>query len=296
MKDAPLRHRVEYAFYRRASAALERLPLAAARRRGARLGALAYRLLPGRRRLVLRNLALVYPDWSAERRRQTALACFRHFGSTFCEVIAAQRLTEADMPTHFEITGWEHLEAAISQGRGVFLTSGHYGNWEVAAMPMALRLGGLHLVARPPDNPHIAADLVAKRSRFGNQIIDKAGAGHRMLSVLRKKGRVAIVIDQKVRPSAGILVPFLGHPAWTSPVVAYLSLHTGAPVVPAFCHAVGAEGYRIEIHPAIQPEGKPGKDAEAALTRRYLAAVETEIHAHPERWMWMHRRWPASRE
>jgi len=29
----------------------------------------------------------------------------------------------------------------------------------------------------------------------------------------------------------------------------------------------------------------------AALTTRYLAALEADIRRQPEQWLWMHRRW-----
>jgi KDO2-lipid IV(A) lauroyltransferase len=205
------------------------------------------------------------------------------------------RLSEADLLSRFEVSGSENLEGALSGPRGCFLTTGHYGAWELAMFPLAHwaseRQREFHAVARPLDNQTINADLRASRERFGVQIIDKAGAAHRMLNAYRGGGLVAIVIDQHVRESAGIQVPFFGDPAWTSPVLATLSLRTGAAVVPFTCVPSGEPGrYRLTVHEPIQPEGK-GLGAELEMTRRYLEAVERDIRACPEYWLWMHRRW-----
>ena len=90
----------------------------------------------------------------------------------------------------------------------------------------------------------------------------------------------------------GIAVPFFGRPALTSPVLARLSLRTGAPVVPISAYPEPGGRYRVVVRPPIlPPEGQDGDEAVAALTRRYLEVAEEDIRAHPEMWLWMHRRW-----
>jgi KDO2-lipid IV(A) lauroyltransferase len=111
-----------------------------------------------------------------------------------------------------------------------------------------------------------------------------------MLEVLRAGGRVGILIDQRVQPREGIAVPFFGHPALTTPVLARVSLRTGAPVVPVALYPVRGGRYRFAARPPVFPEGE-GEEAVAALTRRYLAVAEEQIREHPEMWLWMHRRW-----
>ena len=120
--------------------------------------------------------------------------------------------------------------------------------------------------------------------------MEKKGAGFKLLNAYRKGARIAMSIDQHVRPSAGIRVPFLGHPAWTSPVLAMLSIRTGAPVVHFTCVPTAGGRYRVRFRPPIEPVGK-GEEARAALTRRYMEEIERDVRRQPELWLWMHRRW-----
>jgi KDO2-lipid IV(A) lauroyltransferase len=290
MKDAPVRHRIEYAFFRAARRGLLAMPFARVRRFGHGLGSVAHALLPGKRRLALGNLARAFPEKSEAERGEIARQAFRIFGATCCEMVATEGFSPADIEQRFHATGWEHLEEAVALGRGVCITSAHLGRWELGALYVAMRLGSLHTVVRPLDNPLVSADVERSRARFGNTLIPKQGAVRRMLSVLRARGTLAVIVDQRVRESAGILVPFFGHPAWTSPVLAAVSLRTGAPVVPVFCTAEGAEDFHVRVLPAIHPEGE-GKEAEASLTERYLEVVEQEVRADPAQWLWMHNRW-----
>lgn len=289
MKNAPVRHRIEYAFYRGVRRLLLGMPLARVRRFGQGLGAFAHAVVVPKRRLALRNVERAFPEKTATERRAIVRQAFRIFGATCCEMVAAERFTPEDLD-RFRVTGWEHVEAAQALGRGVCFTSGHLGRWEFGALWIAHKTGSLHTVVRPLDNPHVAAEVAAARARFGNQLIAKQGAARRMLAVLRQRGNLAVIVDQRVRESAGILVPFFGHPAWTSPALAAVSLHTGAPVVPIFCVAEGEAHYAVSFLPAILPEGE-GKEAEAGLTARYMDVVVDEIKKDPPQWLWMHRRW-----
>ncbi len=285
-----VRHVLEFAFFRAVQIAAGRLPRVWVKRLGRGLGRLAFRWGKRQRELAQNNMALTLPELSATERARTARACFEHFGSYFCEVLIAHRLTEADIRARFQMVGLELLASLQQERRGFFFTTGHFGVWELALYPLALQFAPLHIVVRPPNNPWIDRALTQIRGRFGVTIIDKRGAGHRMVNALRRGGRVGVVIDQHVRPNLGIQVPFLGVPAWASPMVAKLSLRTGVPVVPFACVPADDSTYCLRFRPPIYPEGE-GDAAERELTCRYLAAVEDDIRRTPELWLWMHRRW-----
>ena len=105
--------------------------------------------------------------------------------------------------------GREHFEAAHARGKGVFVLTGHYGCWELAGYPLGRWLGTLYIVARPQNNPLIAAHFEQLRESNGNVQIDRGRAGTRMLKVLKRGGAIGVAIDQRVRPSQALLVPFL---------------------------------------------------------------------------------------
>ena len=283
-------HRAEWALYRLVYAAISLLPHGVVRRLGHAVGGALYYIKGGRRRLTLANLTMTLTELDARARRRIARACFQYHGATMLETVSASRFDRKDLDYRFDIEGWENLEAADAGGRGLFVMTGHYGAWDMAAYPVGLRLGELHLLVRLPRNPYLRRDLQAIRGRWGNVLLPRAGASHRMLNVLRRGGRIAILIDQRTQPENGILIPFLGRPAWTSVILARLSIHQQAPVVPVFCVPIAGGRYRVTIHPAIEPEGK-GEDAEAVLTQRYLETVEREIRGQPEYWFWPSRRW-----
>lgn len=286
----PLRHGLEYGAFRLVHGLAGRFSLARIRRWGGRLGILALHLAAKKRRLALDNMALAFPESTAEQRLAWVRRCFEHHGSHFCEVIAAAHWTPQEAGERFTVEGLEHLEQADRTFGGYFLTTGHYGSSELALYPMALSIDRLHVVARPPNNPHIDAAIRRIRGRFGVEIIDKHGAAHRMLNAQRQGGHVAVIIDQHVRPSAGAQVPFFGHPAWTSVTLAMLSIKRRVPVVHFTCLPQGTDRYHLRFSPGIVPQGE-GPEARLEMTRQYMGKVEEDIRRQPELWLWMHRRW-----
>jgi KDO2-lipid IV(A) lauroyltransferase len=298
MKNTPVRHRVEYGLYRLLKGALRALPHPAARALGRWVGDLGWRLDRRHREVALRNMSLALPEIPAAERERRVRQCFQHFGAALCDAISSTRFDAVEVCKHFTLEGWENLEAAESRGKGIFILSAHLGFWEQVPPIVGLYRGPMHIVVRPADNPFLDGELRALRERFGNHVIPKRGAARRMLEVLREGGRVGILIDQRVQAKEGITVPFFGHPALTSPVLAKLSLRTGAAVVPVAAYPEPDGRYRVVVRPAILPpaEGKGDDEAVAALTRRYLEAAEEDIRQHPAQWLWMHRRWDTDRK
>jgi KDO2-lipid IV(A) lauroyltransferase len=307
VKKRPVGHRLEYGAYLVLKGFLRSLPHAGARAFGRRLGGLAHALDRRHREVALRNMALALPELADSERRRLVKECFRHFGAALCDAISSTRFTPTELCHRMSLRGWENLDEAERRDKGIFILSAHLGFWELVPPLIGLTRGRMDIVVRPADNPWLDRELQALRERFGNAVILKRGAARRMLEVLRGGGRVGILIDQRVQEREGIAVPFFGRPALTSPVLARLSLRTGAAVVPIAAYPEPGGRYRVVVRPAILPpeekdkDVKDGKDSKddgemvAALTRRYLEVAEEDIRAHPEMWLWMHRRWEEGR-
>ncbi len=288
MKNAPLRHALEYAAFLPWKGVLRALPHAASRALGHRLGDLAWAVDRRRRRIADQNLAAAFPELDAAQRKALVRGCFRAFGASACDALSAARFAPEELLARVERQGWESFASAAETGRGTIVLGSHYGNWEVVSPTIALTVGAMAIVGRPADNPLFDREMQVMRVRFGNRSLDKRGSVREMFRVLAAGGRLGLLVDQRVRRDEAIEVPFLGRLALTSPIVARLAARTGAAVVPVFGEHLPQGRYRLEALPPILSDA--GED-DVAFTRRCLEPLEARIRARPELWLWLHRRW-----
>ena len=294
-RKSKLQQRLEYAVYRMVARGLRSASDDAVVRWGARLGALARRVLRGRDRLAMRNLQMVFPEKSDAERRHIIDDCWRHFGREALDSIRTQHLTAEEIAERCPIIRPEVLDEALARGRGVLLVSGHYGGWEVAGLAVMSRIRHVRTVARPLDNEFLERDLAAIRERTGTEVVDRRRAARALYQALLDNGVVILLVDQAVQPREGVLVPFLGIPAWTTDAPARMALRLGSTIVFAFC-IPDRSRHRLEFEEPIHIDqlGDGEKNPEA-LTGRINEVISRRIAARPELWLWMHDRWKGTK-
>ncbi len=286
------RHRIESGAVR---GTMGLLSLLSERERGAlgRFAARSYfRVGKSRREIALRNLARAFPDWSAERVETTAVKCAESFGTVLFDFLAATRLSREQLLAVVEMSGDEHYRSSVRRGKGVFLLSAHFGNWEIGALAAGLLARPIASVVRPLDNPYLEAELEALRGKFDNRTIAKKRAAREILREIRDGETVAILIDQNVLAREAVFVPFFGRPAATSPALALFQLKTDAAVVPVFCRPLGDGRYRLGFEkPIVLADLRQEDRTVESLTALYTNVTEKVVRAEPHLWLWMHNRW-----
>jgi len=216
---------------------------------------------------------------------------FRNLGRSFIEVVKIYYGMGRTILEKTVIKGMEHFEKARAKGKGVFLITGHCGNWELLAIMASYRVAPLSVVVRPLNNPYLNRFLMKARSRFGNRLLDKRGALRAILGTLKDGGFVGILMDQAVLPDEGYVIDFLGRGAWTSKMPALLARKTGAPAVAAFIRRTDS-GHEITVHPEVILSSNSNQDeAVKEDTKRFSRFIEDYIRENPSQWLWMHRRW-----
>ena len=259
---------------------------------GTALGRAAYWILPGRRRVALDNLTLVYGDaLSPADRAALARRCFEHLGVTVVECCLLFFGPAERLLGRVRGRGTEHIGEALAKGRGILFLTGHFGNWELLAATHGLAGFGLSVVVRPLDNPYLDAVIARARERSGLRAISKREAVQGVRAALARGQCIGILLDQDAGRD-GVFVPFLGHAASTSRALAILALKTRAPVLPAFIHRLPDGGHELVLEPEIPLVLTGDLDHDILMnTARYSEAIERQVRDHPEQWFWVHRRW-----
>ena len=272
-------------------AAVQVLPLSAARLLGRTLGAITYGLLRATRRLSIDQLEYALgPSLTLSERRRIARRVFRNLGQSVIEWLLLPRLSTDEIQRLVTSEGVEHVRRALSKGSGVILVSAHFGNWELA--PLYLKSLGFEggVLARRLRYPEYESFLITMRGSRGVPTLAR-GSLKEVARLLRANQIVGMLPDQDVDSLEGVFVDFFGHPAYTPLGPAALSLMTGAPILPCFVIREGTR-FRLVIEPPLQgPQTIDRAQALTRLTQAWSNVVESYIRRYPDQWVWMHRRW-----
>lgn len=275
----------------------QRLPAEWNVRLGAAVGTGLYHLLPSRRAVALGNIKAAFgAAVGLEESRRILKKLFRNLGMTFMEIarIPAIDRPYADRWITVAPGSRQRLEAALAQGRGVLFLTGHFGNWELISIFGALRGYPSLVLAREQGWPRLNRMLTRYRESRGCKVVTKGFPVRELIRGLREGKVVGVLADQD-GGRRGMLAPFFGRLASTAPGIFALALKTQAPVLPVFMIRGRGPAHTLTIgEPIVLPES--GSETERIRTgiARYLAVMERMIRAHPDQWLWLHRRWKSS--
>jgi Kdo2-lipid IVA lauroyltransferase/acyltransferase len=288
---APVRHALEYALFRALLFPLERLSWDAARRFGRALGAFTFSVLRIRRRVVLDNLAQAFPAWAPSRRLAVASECYRQFGITFIELCRLPRTRREELVSRAVLGDREQFDAALREGHGAVIITGHLGNWEALGAALAARGYPLYGLVARQRNRRVNEQVRRMRESAGIRLLYTHRGLMPVMRALKGNGFVAFPIDQDAGPN-GVFVEFLGRLASAPLGPARFARHAGCPMIPGFCLRQPDGTYKLEMPGAVWVRTDlPPDEAEREAMGRATALLEEVVRRYPEQWFWMHRRW-----
>jgi KDO2-lipid IV(A) lauroyltransferase len=286
------RHEIGYALLRILLFGSRPVPLSALRRVGALAGLITLPLARRDWTRTLAHLAAAFPERDARWHRALARRSAAHLGTLLGEVAWLWSARPQAILDRTEFVGLEHLKGNLRPDRGAILVTGHCGNWEWLNLGLGASGVGMTVAAREVYDPRLDEIARRLRGRFGGETALRGkGAGNKLIQALRH-GRVdGLLIDQDI-DAPGVFVEFFGRPAWTPTGAALLALRSRCPVVPGFASRLADGRMQLAFSPPVEPTPELDFDTEVSrLTAVLTAHIERQVRAHPEQWVWMHRRW-----
>ncbi|MEM7382034.1 MAG: lipid A biosynthesis acyltransferase, partial [Bacteroidota bacterium] len=88
-----------------------------------------YRIFRYRKKVVISNLNLVFPDKTTAEINSICKAFYRHMCDMFMEMVKTLKMNEADLKDRYRVINLEILQDLEKQ-KSVLVLFPHYGNWE----------------------------------------------------------------------------------------------------------------------------------------------------------------------
>ncbi len=265
---------------------LSRLPFDIQLSLGRQIGKIIWHAAPDRRRVTLINLSIAFPEMSDTELNKLARTVYSHVGMSVSEMATLWFRPASFILPRFTLEGIEHLEKALSQGRGIILLQAHFTLIDFNA-PIFREHFPFSVVFDPPKNKLFAAFLENRRNVYVEAAIENRQT-RIMIRRLRQGGIVWYSPDQSVgRRHGAIDTQFFGHPVLTTVGTRRIASMTNAIVVPLIPTRHGNTGrYTLRIGQPIDIDSEDDLKA----TQQVNDIFEAQIREQPEQYFWMHKR------
>lgn len=184
-----------------------------------------------------------------------------------------------------EVRGWEYVEAARREGKGLIVMGPHLGCLELAGLYIAARLPITALYRRPPQI-WVHEMMQSGRNRGHARMVEPNLGGVRALLTALKHNEAAWVLpDQKANKGEGAWAPYFGNWAYMPTLLYRLAGASGARPLSFCCERLSwGRGYRLVIEPL------PDLPAETGQAMRIVNhALEESVRRLPAQYLWTYR-------
>ncbi len=200
------------------------------------------------------------------------------------------------MARYYHMEGFEHVDAALAQGKGALVVGFHFGLLRMV-MPAVEAITGYdtytHVHHEEIDEGQAYKWVIRALNRERARVEEAGGvkAIHHVpgatfktiVDLLGKNALVGIAGDG-IATKRYVEVPFLGGKIAFPSGPARLAAATGAPIVNVFCWSVSLWKHRLVFRPPFYCKDDSPESIEEAV-RTYAEQLDELVHQNP--WAWL---------
>ncbi|CAK6538106.1 MAG: hypothetical protein IRD7MM_06350 [Candidatus Midichloria mitochondrii] len=259
---------------------------------GGKLAQCVGSLLSLRNNVARKNLKIIDPSLSKDKIEKIIKQAWNNFGRIIAELTNLRSRDTNNIGKLVELIGTANLGKAVAANKPIIFVSAHYSNWEMLSLFVKFHLNlPLQVVYKKPPNI-LLYYLIKFLRRLRNSSIENVNSIRNIISLIKRKGYLGMIIDQKVID--GISVPFFGLESQTSTLTANLAIRYDCIILPARIYRQNPRHtFKLEFLPPINYQ-KTINDKEDVKNITTLINKEFEkwIKEKPEECLLFHRRWP----
>jgi lauroyl/myristoyl acyltransferase len=253
--------------------------------------AFAWRL----RRNVWDNMRHVMgPDTPKRELRRAARQVFDNWAKSYADLfhlpyLDLQKFFDEKLVYHrFD----ENMLPAIANGKGVIITSGHFGNVQLGIQGLLGKGVKVTVLTEPLQPPALSRLVDGLRASKGHTFLPVSiGSIKALLRSIKAGGVAGLMCDRDIE-GRSIRVPFCGTPASVPVGVVELATRTGATIVPIFVHRKNGDACEAFLEAPLElvGNGDPETDLKTNV-RRLLERFEAHLRRDPGQWVVLEAVW-----
>lgn len=248
-------------------------------------------LIGYRKKIVLANLNIAFPEKSLKEKKAIAKKFYSNFIDTFIETIKMLSISDRQF-SKMVIIDLEKVNVIAKKGKSIQFHSGHQFNWELAnwaiAQNMSIPFVGVYMKI---SNPHFNKIFYNLRQKKGTVLVATHEFRNRMHQLLNSQYSIGLAADQNPGIlSNGFWLNFFGRPVpfVTGPDKAAIKNNTAV----VFVELIKIKRGKYKFETTVIAEDTTSLK-EGQLTCMYRDLLESTIRKNPDNYLWSHRRWKA---
>lgn len=254
-----------------------------------------YYILGYRKKIVLGNLKKSFPKKTDAEINQVAKKFYSHLCDIFLESIKAFTASEKYISDRVKVANAEVLESCYRQNQSVILATGHYANWEWAALAFH-RHSSHHALGiyKPIANKFFDEKLRQTRSKFGLTLMSIREVPRYFDEHKTHPCSYGFIFDQSPSaPETGHWMTFLNQDTVVLTGVERYAKQYNFPVIYGKITKLRRGQYEVAYELVTDA---PQQTRSGEITEAIMHINEKLIIAAPEFYLWTHRRWKHNRK
>jgi len=249
-----------------------------------------YHVFGYRKKTVKNNLRNSFPDKSEEEIKTIQKSFFKHFCDLTLENIKLFNISKTDALDRFKLRNVEILDKYYQEGKSVILVSGHFNNWEMAAVAFDQYTPHQSIcIYSPLKDKFFDEKMSQSRSKYGMQMLSKGLVSRSFISNKDKRTITIFAADQSPTYSKQVhWMNFLNQETAVFLGAEIFALKYNYPVI--FLKIVKTRRGYYEGTLEVLADN-PINSKQGEITELHTRTLEKLIRENPAYWLWSHKRW-----
>lgn len=247
-----------------------------------------------RKKVVRKNIENSFPDRTIEELRQIERKFFRHFCDLIVESVKAFTISEKEIQQRVQHHNPDLINTYLGQGKHVTMVGGHYGNWELYAINVAMHID-LQPIAlfTPLQNKFMNSKIKNSRSKYGLWMMR-----YNEIKAVIKKGEIqtAVIFGADQCPKKNQKphwMQFLNQETGVQFGTEKFARDNNTPVIYGNIYKLKRGYYQVRYQLICED---PTTMEVGMITEAHTKLLEKDIIKEPEYWLWSHKRWKRKRK
>jgi KDO2-lipid IV(A) lauroyltransferase len=253
-----------------------------------------YKMIGYRKKVVFGNIQRSFPDKTEREHKAICDAFYHHFCDLILESLKTFTISEKQVKKRIVCKNPELINSYYDRGKSVIIAGGHLANWEIFAVGVDALIKHKTIgIYKPLSNKYFDEKMRKTRSKYGLYMISTKIVKQVFEEEKNNLTATIFAIDQSPsNPNSCHWMTFLNQDTGVLFGTEKFAKEYDQPVLYGRINKEKRGYYSFDFSETFD---HPKETAQGEITEMVTRMLEKDIIAHPQYWLWSHRRWKHKR-